>query len=676
MKPFSEEKKEAKKEKEEDKKLAMYVSGLYNDHPVHEELTGFAYLQAFHDGFQYVKMVSDSMKQDRIEPVPQIGTLKHRTKINETKKVTEIGVAKILKSSPLPQAAPTSDSRDDERVALSVSRLLKFFFTNDRINLSGKRHSVKTLAYVQGTGWLHPYWDPTVITDGGAEGEVGVKVLDNFTFFPDPDCTDYTGMKWGIIATMETKKWVKTKYGKNLEERYPGMEGKYYAKSNNAKSHDIKDSFGDKSKNKITDNEAYDKNIFVLEYWESASEDHKSGRLVTVINETFIAVNKDNRYAKKANHKYYGDMQLPFVPEYFEKLSDSIYGKSRIKNIVGLNKELNYLASLTMQTIKRVCLAKILLPKSAGVKADAFNSEIGEFITWNDRMSANPPGYMKGTEVPSSIAQQMSFLLGMIMDVSGHHELSMGQLPERGSQMTGPVVKVLEDGEFLRSTHAVQNDKWAVKKLGKFLVALAQDYYKEPRMISILGENGVTQYKDISQADLMGNVDITLEVGALVGMSQQAQREFILQMIDRNLPQRAAEGDVYAARVLELMGQPGATVRDLMQQVHRSRAKAEWELEQILKGVKVYEQKGDTLEFVFPIYPYDDHKIISEVLIEYSRTHAFYAEATPVTQQRLIEVIEAHQELLLKQQQQQLEAQQPQQQPPPQGQPVQGQPTP
>lgn len=659
---MSKRKKEKEKKKINDE-LAKDIFDLYSLHPVkkdgHRER---AYSRSFYEGHHYVTR-NVPEPESYLEYLSSPGG-KHRSKVNQIRKNTQLSVNKILKDAPIPMGVPMGEEDDDKKSAEVSTKLLEQLFRSEKLNVHGKLYSAKTWAFIHGTGWLHPYWDPNSGRYVGKskdedevvlrEGDVGLKVFDDFSFYPDPESTDYFDMRWGLVATLESKDDVKAKYPKLAPEAYQRWE-----QTGSGSNHRF--SVDDFKRNTLsTGNDSYDDKVFVIEYWERPTEKHEEGRHIVVLNEKYIAHNGLNIYCLKKEIKIgktkvavrdiYADFNLPFIPDYYVKLMDSIYGQSQTTDMIPLNKDLNKIVSMAMENITHTAVNKILTPRGCNISAEAFDGTGGEKIEY-DETSSDPPRYMQGAPLPPGITDFRAYFTGTIMDIAGVHEVSQGQLPTGGSQMSGTALKMLTDAEFLRSQDAMKHAKRTIKILSKFFLALMKENYTEKRTISIIGKDNQFSYDSYSNADLSGTVDVVFEIGSLLDASATAKTEGLFNSWDRGIMQSASAGDPIAMEVLELLGLPGSGSKDLISAKKMARAKAQWMVGELLSGKE------------YPILPYDDHKTCIEELVKETRRKEIYEAKDGMKQIAILtNAIAEHQKYL-----QQQQAQQQQQAPPQQG---------
>ncbi|MCK5020569.1 MAG: hypothetical protein KAS32_26355, partial [Candidatus Peribacteraceae bacterium] len=534
---------------------------------------------------------------------PYTKGIKHKSKINIITANTDISVAKIMKEQPQPRALPAGSDKRDEKIANVGTIILANAFGQSDVDLTQKTYEALTVAKVMDTAWWKVIWDPKA--DAG-KGYFNVQTYDNFQIFPDPSATCYFDMQYCFHSYMKDREMVEDMYPDlaPLEEYAQEPETKYTYLSKKL-------------------DKGVEGKVLVTELWERATKTRPQGRKVIIINDKHIASDVSNPY-----HKY-GKYSLPFIPFHWKKAHDDIYGINTFNDEVNIQREVNALSSLIMENARKMASIKWLVPKGSGIKDSDLDTSAGAIIEYN----ASQGNAIQGSPaaLPSYVSQHMSFLIGSAQDIAGIHEVSMGQLPERGSQMSGTALKLLMDSEQIRHSPAMRRLKSSLKIASFIILNLAKDKISEERMLGITGLSKEYEVEKFSDADLAGSFDVQVQIGSAFSSSPAAKVETLFNVWDRGLPTAAAQGDKGAQEILESL-KYGNTDTQRVTELHKNRA------HKILDSIV---EKGK----VMPVSDADDHEIHINIFNEYRLTQEF-DEQNEAVKQAIVARIDAHKKLL------------------------------
>lgn len=612
------------------------LMGKFHLHPYHgsTDLEMQAMNWAMYQGKHHFN-ISGARKSEVVDYYPMKGVV-HRSKINVITTYTDIAVAKLLKQQPLPQATPMSADDVDKKTAIVGTAVLKNAYGQSKPDLTGRSYEALTLAKVQGTGWWKITWDETAGVNMGKDdspnseivnsGDYSVATYDNTQVYPDPTATEYFNMQDVFHVYLANRTVISDLYSKELGDKTLTT----YVTKDRTKNQYLWERF---------ERGGYEQ-VLVTEYWSRPNKKYPSGRKVVILNESILVEDVDNPYAK------YGDYAMPFFPFYWKKDADNIYGTCTFNDLVNIQKEINSLASLIMQSARKMASLKWFAPKGSGLKNTDLDGDIGRVIEYNPVMGQ---GISQGNpaQLPSYTTQHLNFLMGTVQDIEKIHEISMGQLPERGSQMSGSALKLLMDSEQVTHSPAMRRLKTTLKLSSEFILRLIRDKMDTETLVSIVGEGNeyaVEAFK--TETDLNNNVDVMIQIGSAFDSSMAAKVEGSFNVWDRGIIQAAAAGDKAARQLLAGL-EFGDVAWNNIEELTRARA---------YEDLKILQEEGKATE----IYKYDDHAIYIEVYDQYRLTKDF-TELEKDKQAAIIAALEARIELM-----------QQQSAPPPEGAPGEG----
>ena len=516
----------SKDEEEERNEVIDFIRDQWENHPLKgEELLKRAYYHAWVNGYHYMNY--DIAANKLYKKIPT-GSEKHRSKINYVGKNQNISIAKILKDQPTLIALPMSSSMKDIKSARIANAIFENAFAQNEIDLAGKEYDVMKVANSYGTGWWQIPWNP-LLKHG--KGDYQVSVHDDFEVFPDPSARDYWTMEWYIHAYLQdiTK----------LERLYPKMKGKIKQWVNNE---------SEQSRNLYTPDyysqnaKCFEGKAFVLEFLARPGGRWDKGKKVILINLSLLAMFGDNPY-----HEY-GELAMDMVPFVWESEVGKIHGKSGVADQIPLNKEIDKICSMTMENIKKTAAFMLMLPRGSQ-KAKDFVAGKVQTIEYNPDQGGKPI-FPDPPTMPSYVPNHLMFLIGAQKDMAAVHEVSEGQLPARGSQMSGSALKLLQDSEMVQHAPIMRRLKISLSIAGQLILKHVQKHYTEPRLLTLTGPHKRHEVISFMGCDLDGAVDIKGEVGSALNTSAAAKIEGTIALWKEGILQAAEEGSKAAKKVL------------------------------------------------------------------------------------------------------------------------------
>ena len=587
----------SKEETEDRQEVVDFIKKQYEGHPLKgEEQLRRAYYKAWVDGNHYMRI--DTTANKLTKETSSTKNLKHRSKINYMRKNRNIAVAKVMKDQPVLNCIPMGGTIRDIKAARVGKAIFENAFAQNEINLTGKCFNTLKIAYSMCTGWWKIGWNPLLL---GGKGNYQVTVHDDFEIYPDPSATDWWSMDWCIHAYLQDV--VK------IERLYPKLKGKIKEWHNNENT---------QNRNLYTldyytnNPKTYQGKAFVLEFVARPGGRWDKGKKVILLNFELVAKYGDNPFAK------FGEFfSMNFVPFVWEEENGQIHGVAGVPDQIPINKEINKICSMTMENIKKTAAMKVLLPRGSSKAEDWISDKV--HVGYYNADGGGKPIFPNPPSMPSYVPNHLTYLVGTQQDMAGIHEVSMGQLPERGSQMSGSALKLLQDSEQVQQSPVMRSLKTSLTIAGQLILKIAQEYYTEPRLISICGQNKRHEIVEFMGADLDGSFDIKLEIGSAFNTSAAAKVEGLLSLWKEGIIQEAEKGSKAARKVLAALefGQ----VDEIYQLESIQEAKAQWVLTQTLINHK------DPMSM---ISDWENHGIYIQVLQEFMLTPDFQEETDEI----------------------------------------------
>jgi hypothetical protein len=616
-KDLPKEKKSSKEERQELEEVKQFMIDQYENHPLKGmEHLRRAYQKAFIDGYHYLDIGGSP---DKLQKVPWGEKERYRSRVNLIKRNQLISVAKVMKDEPVLRAVPAGISVNDLKTARISNIIFDNLYAQNEIDLTGKTYIALKTAYANGTAWFKPAWNPLL---KGGDGDIQISIHDDFEILPDPSATTWWDMEWCLHAYLQDID--------KLERLFKGLKGRIKPWHNNPQNQERNIYTMDYYYN---NHNSYKNKAFVLEFVSRSEGRYRKGKKAILINLDIMAKYGDNPY-----HKFGRFFSMNYVPLIWEPVHGRLHGMSAADDQIPLNKEVDKICSLTMENIIKTAAFKIGLPMGSSVKATDMESDKVHTFYFNPTGGGRPE-VVQVPSMPSYIREYLSFLSGTMQDVGGVHEVSMGQLPERGSQMSGSALKLLQDSEMVSHSPVMRSLKSTMGILGQFVLKMAKEYYVEERIINIAGEGRKHEVVKFKNSDLDGAVDVKLQIGSAFNTSAAAKVEGIMSLYEKGIIQDSEKGSKSAKKVLQALefGQ----IDEVYQLDSAHERRAQWVIETIVNQRKVPK-----------IEEFDNHEIHIRALEEFMLNPDF-EEKEEELKNIFRERWKRHKELLAQQQQQQ-----------------------
>jgi len=562
---LAKEKKLKSPEQSELDELIDFVKDQYQNHPLKgEEQMKRAYNKAFVEGYHYMRRDFNSNKLQIEKSDKSKGAVKTRSKLNYVRRNRKIAIAKIMKDEPVLNAIPNSGSTNDIKAARVARAILENAFSQNEIDLTGKTYDVLQHAYTYGTGWWKITWNP-LLMDG--KGNFQISVHDDFEIYADPSARDWFSMEWVIHAYLQDIP--------KLEFLYKNLKGKIHSWGSDENSQNRElftlDFFSENQN-------VYKNKAFVLEFVARNCPRWPKGKKLVLINMELPA-----KYGNNPFSKFGSFFSMNFIPFIWEPNPGKLLGMNAVDDQVPINKEIDKIGSITMENIKKTAAIKIGLPRGSSKAGDIIGDKSHIFY-YNSDGGGKPIGFQPPA-MPTYVSSYMSFLVGAQQDMAGIHEVSQGQLPERGSQMSGSALKLLQDSEQVQQSPVMRKLKGSLEIAGQFILLVSQNYYIEERFLTLMGRNKRHEILAFIGADLNGSFDVRLTIGSAFNTSAAAKIEGLLALWKEGIIQEAEKGSKAARKVLAALefGQ----IEDIYQLEAAQEARAEMVLDIIVQQRKV-----------------------------------------------------------------------------------------
>jgi len=326
-----------------------------------------------------------------------------------------------------------------------------------------------------------------------------------------------------------------------------------------------------------------------------------------------------------------GDGKLPYVHLKYRHLPSSFWGVSLLNDLIPQQKRLNAIDSHVVSNRKQMVSNQWLVPEGSGV--NKVDGRSGLMIKWTPATAGGfKPERLQGVPLPNQVIQEREQVKMDMEIVSGAKEVLSGNVPP--GPETGAAIEAMQEQAFRRFGPLVKMWRAGLAEHEHRKLKLAHKYWKEERVVRVLGDNTELESYYIKGADLRQAMDMTVRVSIGMDYSQSAQRQKIMQAAQMGLLGDMRDPMV-RGKILERLEIKGF--------------ESEYTLD--AKKARRYLEKMKEGEIPPPPEPVDSHSIQFQVYKDYMLTSDF--EALPEQIQGIIrERAQIHQQFMQQEQQQ------------------------
>lgn len=201
--------------------------------------------------------------------------------------------------------------------------------------------------------------------------------------------------------------------------------------------------------------------------------------------------------------------ELPLVKFPGLRVPGSVYDSSVVEHAIPLQKEMNRTISQIVEYKNLTIKPRVWAP--VGSIRQRLTNEPGavyEFVP----IAGLRPEVEKLPTMPPYVFDHLQQITTRLRDVFSLQEVTEGTVPPNVE--AGVAIDLLQEMATDRLAPIVRLIESALERAGNIMLALAQQYYIEPRLLKIKGSGGSVQVRKFTQADITGGISINVEAGS------------------------------------------------------------------------------------------------------------------------------------------------------------------
>jgi hypothetical protein len=294
--------------------------------------------------------------------------------------------------------------------------------------------------------------------------------------------------------------------------------------------------------------------------------------------------------------------------------------------------DLNNRLSQIDENARRIGNPPIVVPSSMGDDWQ-WNGLPGETVFYQDNGSPNAkPAFMQVPEMPAYVQNDVDRILSSMMDISGQHEVSAGQVP--AGITAASAISQLQEADDTRLGPDISDMEEALSEAGTRILDLVDKYYDQDRLIKVSGPDGAWDVAAFKENMLKGMAEIQVQAGSGMPQSKAAKQAAIQQILTMFIQNGVPLGEKPLRKVLGEFEVGGLEQFFASQQRDESQINDE---NRRLAGM---------LEGEMPINAFDDDQAHIDGHTDFQKT-ARYQQLPPPTQAIIDAHVASHRERVL-----------------------------
>lgn len=493
---------------------------------------------AFYKGKQYT-YYNKSLRRLESLPVEDGEKPRYRVRIvnNQISPGAHALLAKLTKTKPVTHATATSGSDADIKAAQLADKLLEHWWSE--MSLDDKLAEALLWSIITGQGYWKITWDKNAgkqmrflldpdgnpITDSALQdlfraqlgdmgvqpqekvvymGDIKVEVLSPFDVYIDDSAKVFDEAKYVICVHNMSPDDIKKKWGVDVKaDAVPS--GSDVGASTPGSG--------------LNPSEPSVKGVNVGYFLPQATI--PNGRMVTWVDEHIL---EDQAWP-------YPTDKLPLVKFPGIRVPGQVYDMGDVEGAIPIQKDLNKTISQIVE-YKNLTLKPRVWAPTGSLTGVRLTSEPGAVYEYNI-IGDHKPEVEQLPSMPPYVFEHLSNLRDDIRQAFGIVDITEGTPPPNVE--AGIAIDLLQEMATDRLAPRILLLERALSRSGELMLGLAQEYYKEPRLLKVYGSGGSNKAKRFSQADLKGGVSIHVETGSALPRTRAGRQQRILDYVDRGV---------------------------------------------------------------------------------------------------------------------------------------------
>jgi hypothetical protein len=347
------------------------------------------------------------------------------------------------------------------------------------------------------------------------------------------------------------------------------------------------DSGGDSSKyvgmyEKENEKDKDEPTYIVKYYWEKANKKYEKGRHLIIVG-NLVLWRGENPCLGEIPYWHYG----------YKRYGNSLWHTGPMHHVQDLQRDHNRYNSIISEEAEG-WRPKLGVGPGAIIKNGAYTKEGLEIVEID--FSKGDPKVLASPQVSAQVLAQRDYLAGAINTVANVHEVSYSQLPQYATRAPASLYSMMLEQENLKIDPMIKRINKTLIEEGRFRLRMMEKYYKQDRLVKIVGRSNEASISYFKGSDLKGNTDVKLNIGVNIHQSKVVQQRLLLELKGQGAP-------IDWNKIFKLIGE-GDIEQELRGDI-ADETRAQRENQQFISGdYKKKREEGGVF-----IYPHDNHEL-------------------------------------------------------------------
>ncbi len=198
------------------------------------------------------------------------------------------------------------------------------------------------------------------------------------------------------------------------------------------------------------------------------------------------------------------------------------YRKSTVESITPMQDQLNRSLS-QMVKHRNLMLKPQMFYDEGSLEPQKIRSVAGAYIPV--RLGFNRPTPVPMQEIPQSFGMLLDRMSNIRDDISGQHQVSRAVSP--GADSAASLVSLLKETDDDMLTTVMNGIHTAIQGYARQMLALAVQFWSEPRLVKVVGGESAGDAKSLAGADLKNGTDLWFDDDSFLPQSRTAKNAII-----------------------------------------------------------------------------------------------------------------------------------------------------
>jgi hypothetical protein len=448
---------------------------------------------------------------------------------NEIREFVRSTKALLLNQKMVPRVWPNTEEKEDRDAADLGENLMVWMDQSHDGGFFDEVEKVCIWLCLSGTGFIRAFPDADGgqwITNGDEiwkTGDVGTKCILPFNVRMDSLGDRLDNKRYVGIMSLEDPEWVEDTFGIKIDAKKDDKSFIDYQKRLTKLVSNVspwKGHFLD-----MQQLDAEDDDVVIFKEIEFKPTIKRPNGYYAISCGGKIIYKRDRLPIRGTPEEWYytlTDFHFNFVPGRF-------WSDAAVNDLISPQNTINEIDQALAINRKGLARPMIFMPGDVGLKKVEMGGHGFNMLSYNPIMGAKPQ-VENGTPLPVQVLEERKFQKEQMQDSGGDPKnILRGASPS--AQSSGVQIDMLRETVERGKAPDIDRFNRSLTKTYKKRLLLAQEIYKEERLIKIAGRGNEVKIRKFKSSDLRGNTDVRLELDSGLLATKSGQTQVLLNML-------------------------------------------------------------------------------------------------------------------------------------------------